>query len=148
MRRHCIGHEYFSSTGLVSLDLVPWQRHALEALSVLLVLSEGCSLPADSLYEGPVMRNIDSFLLLICAGCWANGRVNGDLQSITLMWRHCLSYNAMQCDEMQSNTKHKDGRCCIIYKTIERHIVHTTVSWPNLKQWQMVDTSDLIMIIS
>ena len=33
------------------------------------------------------------------------------------------------------------------YKNIEIHTVHTILSWPNPKQWQMVHTSDLIMVI-
>ena len=32
-------------------------------------------------------------------------------------------------------------------KNIERHTVHTIVSWPNPKQWVIVHTSDLMMII-
>ena len=33
------------------------------------------------------------------------------------------------------------------HKNIERHTVHTIVSWPNPKQWVIVHTSDLMMII-
>ena len=33
------------------------------------------------------------------------------------------------------------------YKNIERHTAHTVVSWPNPKQWVIVHTSDLMMII-
>ena len=33
------------------------------------------------------------------------------------------------------------------YKKIERHTAHTIVSWPNPKQWVIVHTSDLMMII-
>ena len=33
------------------------------------------------------------------------------------------------------------------YKNIERHTAHTIVSWPNPKQWIIVHTSDLMMII-
>ena len=33
------------------------------------------------------------------------------------------------------------------HKNIERHIMHTIVSWPNPKQWVIVHTSDLMMII-
>ena len=33
------------------------------------------------------------------------------------------------------------------HKNIERHIAHTIVSWPNPKQWVIVHTSDLMMII-
>ena len=32
-------------------------------------------------------------------------------------------------------------------KNIERHAAHTIVSWPNTKQWVIVNTSDLMMII-
>ena len=32
-------------------------------------------------------------------------------------------------------------------KNIERHTADTTVSWPNPKQWVIVNTSDLMMII-
>ena len=32
-------------------------------------------------------------------------------------------------------------------KNIERHTAHTIVSWPNPKQWVIVHTSDLMMII-
>ena len=32
-------------------------------------------------------------------------------------------------------------------KNIERHTAHTIVSWPNPKQWLIVHTSDLMMII-
>ena len=34
-----------------------------------------------------------------------------------------------------------------ITKNIERHTAHTIVSWPNPKQWVIVHTSDLMMII-
>ena len=34
-----------------------------------------------------------------------------------------------------------------LHKNIERHTAHITVSWPNPKQWVMVYTSDLMMII-
>ena len=33
------------------------------------------------------------------------------------------------------------------YKNIERHTAHAIVSWPNPKQWVIVHTSDLMMII-
>ena len=32
-------------------------------------------------------------------------------------------------------------------KNIERHTAHTIVSWPNPKQWVIVHTSDLMMIM-
>ena len=35
----------------------------------------------------------------------------------------------------------------LAYKNIERHTAHTIVSWPNRKQWVIVHTSDLMMII-
>ena len=35
----------------------------------------------------------------------------------------------------------------IPHKNIERHTAHTIVSWPNPKQWVMVHTSDLMMMI-
>ena len=34
-----------------------------------------------------------------------------------------------------------------VSKNIERHTAHTIVSWPNPKQWVIVHTSDLMMII-
>ena len=34
-----------------------------------------------------------------------------------------------------------------IYKNIVRHTAHTIVSWPNPKQWLMIHTSGLMMII-
>ena len=39
--------------------------------------------------------------------------------------------------------------CCCksIYQNIERHTTDTIVSWPNPKQWVIVHTSDLMMII-
>ena len=33
------------------------------------------------------------------------------------------------------------------YKNIEKHTAHTIVSWPNPKQWMIVHTSNLMMII-
>ena len=33
------------------------------------------------------------------------------------------------------------------HKNIERHTAHTIVSWPNPKQWVIIHTSDLMMII-
>ena len=33
------------------------------------------------------------------------------------------------------------------YKNIERYTADTIVSWPNPKQWVLVHTSDLMMII-
>ena len=35
----------------------------------------------------------------------------------------------------------------IYHKNIERHTAHTIVPWPNPKQWIIVHTSDLMMII-
>ena len=35
----------------------------------------------------------------------------------------------------------------VYYKNIERHTAHTIVSWPSPKQWVIVHTSDLMMII-
>ena len=35
----------------------------------------------------------------------------------------------------------------ILHENIERHTAHTIVSWPNPKQWVIVHTSDLMMII-
>ena len=35
----------------------------------------------------------------------------------------------------------------MFHKNIERHIAYTIVSWPNPKQWVIVHTSDLMMII-
>ena len=32
-------------------------------------------------------------------------------------------------------------------KNIDRHTAHTIVSWPNPKQWVIVHTSELVMII-
>ena len=34
-----------------------------------------------------------------------------------------------------------------VYKNIKWHTAHTIVSWPNPKQWVIVHTSDLMMII-
>ena len=45
---------------------------------------------------------------------------------------------------------HKDHvsmKLYLLYKNIERHTVHTIVSWPNPKQWVIVHTSNLMMII-
>ena len=43
------------------------------------------------------------------------------------------------------------GQCnCSLFslkKNTERHTAHTIVSWPNPKQWVIVHTSDLMMII-
>ena len=39
------------------------------------------------------------------------------------------------------------GQPVIISKNIKRHTAHTIVSWPNPKQWVIVHTSDLMMII-
>ena len=33
------------------------------------------------------------------------------------------------------------------FKNIVKHTVHTIVSWPNPKQWLMIHTSGLMMII-
>ena len=35
----------------------------------------------------------------------------------------------------------------VCHKNIERHTAHIIVSWPNTKQWVIVHTSDLMMII-
>ena len=41
-----------------------------------------------------------------------------------------------------------DILCCFwCHTNIERHTAHTIVSWPNPKQWVIVHTSDLMMII-
>ena len=34
-----------------------------------------------------------------------------------------------------------------VHKNIEKHTAHTIVSWPNPKQWVIVHTSDLMMMI-
>ena len=36
---------------------------------------------------------------------------------------------------------------CVNHKNIVRHTAHTIVSWPNPKQWLMIHTSGLMMII-
>ena len=54
------------------------------------------------------------------------------------------AFQQVSADEIQHNhicPKHS-------YKNIERRTAHTIVSWPNPKQWVIVHTSDLMMIIS
>ena len=46
------------------------------------------------------------------------------------------------------STKNKPIRLCLTTHTnIDRHTAHTTVSWPSPKQWVIVHTSDLMMIL-
>ena len=42
---------------------------------------------------------------------------------------------------------HQNDISVSVRKSIERHTAHTIVSWPNPKQWVIVHTSDLMMII-
>ena len=53
-------------------------------------------------------------------------------------WINVEWYIRMVCDSI-AVTK--------IHKNTERHTAHTIVSWPNPKQWVIVHTSDLMMII-
>ena len=46
------------------------------------------------------------------------------------------------------NSPHKgQWRGALIFKNTKTHTAHTIVSWPNPKQWVIVHTSDLMMII-
>ena len=47
-----------------------------------------------------------------------------------------------------SDTLNRMIQISYICKNIERHTADTIVSWPNPKQWVMVHTSDLMMIIT
>ena len=48
---------------------------------------------------------------------------------------------------IQISVEHKLIPLIDIWKNIEKHTAHTIVSWPNPKQWVIVHTSDLMMII-
>ena len=52
---------------------------------------------------------------------------------------HCLWKTTMAAWLHHGNTNRD--------KNIKRHTAHTIVSWPNPKQWILVHTSDLMMII-
>ena len=45
-------------------------------------------------------------------------------------------------------TKSFKGMINLIHMNIKRHTAHTIVSWPNPKQWIIVHTSDLMMMIT
>ena len=75
----------------------------------------------DSLFKRPLTRHFDVFLMLSWTSWWINNPLLVIRNATTLMWRHC--------------------------KNTERHTAHTIVSWPNPKQWVIVHTSDLMMII-
>ena len=67
------------------------------------------------------------------SSCSAN-TTRSSIIIIIITNNHSLKWNPRQ-----------DQRCS--KKNIEKHTAHTIVSWPNPKQWVIVHTSDLMMII-
>ena len=60
----------------------------------------------------------------------------------------CLSWSSRSnVDGCKSELKRFPKHHNDIQKHIERHTTYTIVSWPNPKQWVIVHTSDLMMII-
>ena len=55
-----------------------------------------------------------------------------------MIWKYIVSYHII--------SYHIISYHIIYHNNIERHTAHTIVSWPNLKQWQVGHTSDLIIM--
>ena len=99
-----------------------WWRHQMETFSASVAICAGNSLvPGEFPAQKPMTRNFDVFIDLLpnkrLTQCW--GWLFETPSSLLL--RH--------------------------YKNIVRHTAHTIVSWPNPKQWLMIHTSGLMMII-
>ena len=66
-----------------------------------------------------------------------------------VVMRH-VSYRGPDLGQIPSGhecpTKHS-GQVTNTNKNLRRHTAHTIVSWPNFKQWIIVHTSDLMMIM-
>ena len=58
------------------------------------------------------------------------------------LWWFCILLSVGLC------TVYSYSLFCFICKNTKRHTAHTIVSWPNPKQWVIVHTPDLMMIIS
>ena len=58
----------------------------------------------------------------------------------------CCKYFLLICFVYLTITKCLSHLICC-HKNIERHTTHTIVSWPNPKQWVIVHTSALMMLI-
>ena len=97
---------------------------------------------------------------MICTLCYLYGtkyvvvankkfRISEILDLLQTVIRISISFNYSE----YSDTKHKrtciymHHECIVKKKNNERHTAHTIVSWPNPKQWVIIHTSDLMMII-
>ena len=70
--------------------------------------------------------------------CWEAAPRNGRIRKLVIVsWNFIMSRNEKY--HLFTNVR--------FYKNIERHAAHALVSWPNPKQWVIVHTSDLMMII-
>ena len=64
------------------------------------------------------------------------GKIHANLQLLKIMFAHWDRVTHLCV-----------GNLCQLCKNIDRHTAHNIVSWPNPKQWVIVHTSDLMMII-
>ena len=69
----------------------------------------------------------------------------------TANWHACMKRWMLYCMSIQLiSDVHRLQRLTLPFwslKNIEKHTAHTIISWPNPKQWVIVHTSNLVMII-
>ena len=99
-----------------------------------LYLCLSCIITLEQVLGKTVMRSVARHIIIsitqICLENCGRARIN-----IRMIWSKHLDNSVWRIF-----VKH-------IHKNIGRHTAHTIVSWPNPKQWIIVHTSDLIMMI-
>ena len=70
---------------------------------------------------------------------------NAFMNDMFLFMKSCNFYN--YADDNFVSRSSPDVNVILSNKNIERHTADTIVSWPNPKQWVIVHTSDLMMMI-
>ena len=66
---------------------------------------------------------------------------------VNLIWYLYLFWLNKHCPSLSLSLDMGSDNIGLVHKNTERHTAHTIVSWPNPKQWVIVRTSDLVMII-
>ena len=121
--------------------------------------------PVDSLHEGPVMGKVFPFDDVIIVWSYmptlySFSKSDKYIYRIVFISQESLpmifrpksikfhTWNATWFYKPQNLAVHSRCGCKLkSLKNIESHTGHTIVSWPNSKQWIIVHTSDLMMII-
>ena len=113
---------------MIRLWLVAWRAHAISWTYFGSSLKVFCGIYMGAISHGVLMN-------LICSMCWESAFKN-----------YCyISQEPMVLVKISARLYSWTNKC---RKNIDWHAAHTIVSWPNPKQWVIVHTSDLMMIIS